>query len=41
VNPRPAFTAYNGYAQGRAVMKQIYQQGKDGPFGYLEALFRF
>ena len=34
------FTAYLGYAQGKAVMQQIYPAGKDGQFGYLEALFR-
>lgn len=34
------FTAYLGYTQGLAVMKQIYPAGKDGRFGYLEALFR-
>ncbi len=35
------FTAYFGYAQGHAAMEQIYPQGKDGQFGYLEALFKF
>lgn len=35
------FTGYFGYAQGLAAMEQIYSQGKDGEFGYLEALFRF
>jgi hypothetical protein len=34
------FTAYVGYTQGLAVMQQIYPAGKDGRFGYLEALFR-
>jgi hypothetical protein len=34
------FTAYLGYTQGLAVMKQIYPAGKDARFGYLEALFR-
>ncbi len=34
------FTAYLGYTQGLAVMKQIYPEGKDGRFGYLEMLFR-
>ncbi len=39
-NRHMTFTAYLGYAQGLAVMKQIYPAGKDGRFGYLEALFR-
>jgi hypothetical protein len=34
-------TAYLGYTQGLAVMEQIYPQGKDAQFGYLESLFRF
>jgi hypothetical protein len=34
-------TAYLGYAQGLAVMEQIYPQGKDARFGYLELLYRF
>jgi hypothetical protein len=34
------FTAYVGYMQGLAVMQQIYPAGKDGRFGYVEALFR-
>jgi hypothetical protein len=34
------FTAYLGYTQGLAVMKSIYPAGKDGRFGYLEALLR-
>jgi len=34
------FTAYLGYTQGLAVMKQIYPAGKNGQFGYLEALLR-
>jgi hypothetical protein len=34
------FTAYVGYTQGLAVMQQIYTGGKDGRFGYLEAMFR-
>ncbi len=34
------FTAYLGYTQGLAVMKLIYPAGKDGQFGYLEALLR-
>jgi hypothetical protein len=34
-------TAYLGYTQGLAAMEQIYPQGKDGRFGYLEFLYRF
>jgi len=34
------FTAYMGYAQGKAVMHRIYPAGVDGQFGYLEAMFR-
>jgi hypothetical protein len=34
-------TGYVGYTQGLAVMEQIYPKGKDGKFGYLEALYRF
>ncbi len=33
------FTAYLGYTQGLAIMKEIYPTGKDGRFGYLEVLF--
>jgi hypothetical protein len=39
-NRHMTFTAYLGYAQGKAVMHQIYPAGVDGQFGYLEALFR-
>ena len=39
-NRHMTFTAYLGYTQGLAVMKQIYPEGKNGRFGYLEALFR-
>jgi len=39
-NRHMTFTAYLGYAQGKAVMHQIYPAGMDGQFGYLEALFR-
>ena len=35
------FTGYVGYTQGLASMEQIYPKGKDGKFGYLEALFKF
>ena len=41
VNRRLTLTAYLGYAQGLAIMEQIYPQGKDGRFGYLEFLYRF
>lgn len=34
-------TAYVGYAQGLAVMEQIYPHGKDGRFSYLEFAYRF
>jgi hypothetical protein len=40
VNAHVTFTAYLGYAQGLAVMREIYPAGNDGRFGYLEALFR-
>lgn len=39
-NRKVTFTAYLGYAQGRAVLQQIYPKGKDGRFGYLELLYR-
>jgi hypothetical protein len=38
---RVIFTGYVGYTQGLATMEQIYPQGKNGKFGYLEALFKF
>jgi hypothetical protein len=38
---RVMFTGYVGYTQGLATMEQIYPQGKNGKFGYLEALFKF
>ncbi len=37
---RMTFTGYLGYTQGLAVMEKIYPAGKDGRFGYIEALFR-
>jgi hypothetical protein len=40
-NRRMTFTAYLGYAQGLAAMEQIYPQGKNAQFGYLEFLYRF
>ena len=39
-NRHVTFTAYVGYAQGLSVMQQIYPSGKNGQFGYIEALFR-
>jgi hypothetical protein len=41
VNRKITLTAYLGYAQGLAAMEQIYPQGKDGRFGYLEFMYRF
>jgi hypothetical protein len=41
VNRKLTLTGYVGYTQGLAVMEQIYPKGKDGKFGYLEALYRF
>jgi|GEM_PF-5089163 len=38
---RMTFTGYFGYAQGLAAMAQIYPQGKNGEFGYVEAAFKF
>jgi hypothetical protein len=35
------FTGYFGYAQGLASMERIYPKGKDGKFGYIEAVLRF
>jgi hypothetical protein len=35
------YTVYFGYAQGLAVMEQIYPKGKNGKFGYAELLYRF
>jgi len=40
-NRKITLTAYLGYTQGLAAMEQIYPQGKDGQFGYLEFLYRF
>jgi len=39
-NKHATFTGYLGYAQGKAVMEEIYPSGKNGNFSYLEALFR-
>ncbi len=41
LNPSLTLTGYIGYAQGLAVMEEIYPKGKDGKFGYLEFLYRF
>lgn len=38
---RATFTAYFGHAQGLAAMEQIYPNGKNGEFGYVEAIFKF
>jgi hypothetical protein len=38
---RTTFTAYFGHAQGLAAMEQIYPKGKNGEFGYVEAMFKF
>jgi hypothetical protein len=40
-NPKITMTAYLGYAQGLAAMEQVYSQGKNAQFGYLEFLYRF
>jgi hypothetical protein len=39
-NRHMTFTAYLGYTRGLAAMEKIYPAGKDGQFGYLEAMFR-
>ncbi|MCZ2152645.1 MAG: alginate export family protein [Bryobacterales bacterium] len=36
-----AIEAYYGYANGKSVMRQIYPDGKNGSFGYLEATYTF
>jgi len=41
VNRRLTLSAYAGYTQGLAVMEQIYPEGKNGKFGYLELMHRF
>lgn len=38
---KTAVTAYFGYTQGLAVMKEIYPDDKDARFAYLEFLYRF
>ena len=41
VNRKLTLSGYFGYTQGLAAMAQIYPDGKDGRFGYLELLQRF
>jgi hypothetical protein len=41
LNPHVTLSGYYGFAQGRAAMEAIYPQGKNGKFGYLEALYKF
>ncbi len=41
VNRKLTLSAYFGYTQGLAAMEQIYPNGKDGRFGYLEMMHRF
>ncbi|HEV3202647.1 MAG TPA: alginate export family protein [Bryobacteraceae bacterium] len=41
VTRKLTLSAYMGYTQGLAVMEQIYPNGKDGRFGYLEFNQRF
>jgi len=41
MSPRITWLAYWGYAQGLAAMSTIYPQGKNGSFGYVEALVKF
>lgn len=41
VNRRLTLSGYLGYTQGLAAMEQIYPNGKDGRFGYLEFLHKF
>src|SRR5439155_20542032 len=40
MNPHVTFNGYFGYAQGRAAMEFIYPRGKNGQFGYLEAMYK-
>jgi hypothetical protein len=39
VNRHMTLTGYLGYTQGLSVTQKLYSMGKDGQFGYLEALF--
>jgi hypothetical protein len=41
VHPKVTLSGYFGYAQGLATTASIYPKGKDGIFGYVEALYRF
>jgi hypothetical protein len=41
VTRKLTLTGYFGYTQGLAAMQQIYPNGKDGKFGYLEVFQRF
>ena len=41
MNRNLTLTGYFGYSQGLAAMEQIYPQGKNAQFGYLEGLYRF
>jgi len=41
MNRNLTLTGYFGYTQGLGVMGQIYPQGKNAQFGYLEGLYRF
>jgi Alginate export len=40
-NRRLTLTAYFGFTQGLAAMERIYPAGKNGEFGYVEAMYRF
>ena len=40
IHPKVTFTAYLGFAQGRAITSAIYPKGKNGMFGYFEMLYR-
>jgi len=40
-NSKLTLTGYFGYAQGLAVIQQIYPKGKNGSLGYIEVLCRF
>jgi hypothetical protein len=40
-NRKITYTAYFGFTQGLAAMEEIYPQGKNAQFGYLEFLYRF
>jgi len=40
-NAKLTLLGYYGYAQGLGAMRQIYPKGKNGAFGYLEALYKF